>query len=73
VPLKKGSSRETVSQNIKELMASGKPQKQAIAISLKEAGLSKYMKWNPLRYEEGEPDDVLDALAIDWSTQGDGL
>jgi len=34
MPLKKGSSRETVSKNIKTEMAAGKPQKQAIAIAL---------------------------------------
>lgn len=34
MPLKKGYSRETISQNIGELMAdAGKPQKQAIAIA----------------------------------------
>jgi len=40
MPLKKGSSRATVSQNIKTEMAAGKPQKQAVAIALSEAGRS---------------------------------
>jgi hypothetical protein len=40
MPLKQGSSREVVSQNIKTEMAHGKPQEQAVAIALKEAGLS---------------------------------
>jgi hypothetical protein len=41
MPLKKGSSRRTVSRNIKTEMAHGKPQKQAVAIALKTAGKSK--------------------------------
>lgn len=40
-PLQKGKSNKVVSANIKELMDSGKPQKQAIAIALSEAGRSK--------------------------------
>lgn len=34
MPLKPGSSRATVSSNVRELMHSGRPQKQAIAIAL---------------------------------------
>lgn len=41
MPLKKGSSKKVVSANIKTEMAAGRPQKQAIAISLKKAGKSK--------------------------------
>lgn len=36
MPLKKGTSDKVVSYNIKELMASGRPRKQAVAISLNE-------------------------------------
>lgn len=42
MPLEKGSSRETVSRNIKREMESGKKQSQAVAIALKTAGKSKY-------------------------------
>lgn len=38
MPLFKGSSKTVVSQNIKELMQSGRPQKQAVAIALQKAG-----------------------------------
>lgn len=41
MPLKKGSSQKTVSANISELVHSGRPQKQAIAIALKTARETK--------------------------------
>jgi len=41
MPLMKGKSDKVVSQNIRELMASGRPQKQAVAIALSHAGKSK--------------------------------
>lgn len=40
-PLKKGSSKKTVSTNISELVHSGRSQKQSIAIAMKKAGKSK--------------------------------
>jgi len=44
MPLKKGKSDKIVSENIKELMKSGRPQKQAVAIALRQAGRSKFSK-----------------------------
>lgn len=41
MPLKKGSSKRTVSTNIKELVQAGRPQRQAVAIALAAAGKSK--------------------------------
>lgn len=51
MPLKKGSSKKVVSTNIKELMTTGRPQKQAVAIALKTAGKST----RPVRRNEGSP------------------
>lgn len=37
MPLKKGVSKKTIGKNIKEMMGSGHPKKQAVAASLNEA------------------------------------
>jgi len=37
MPLKRGKGQKVVSANIRELKASGRPQKQAVAIALSEA------------------------------------
>lgn len=41
MPLKKGHSKAVISENISELVHSGRKQSQAVAISLKEARKSK--------------------------------
>jgi hypothetical protein len=37
MPLHRGSSKKVISQNIREMVASGHPQKQAVAAALSEA------------------------------------
>lgn len=41
MPLRKGKSKKVISENIREMMASGHPQDQAVAAAMNAAGMSK--------------------------------
>lgn len=44
MPLKRGSSKKIISQNIKTEIKAGKPRKQAIAIALSKSGKGRKRK-----------------------------
>lgn len=49
MPLSKGRSQETIHKNIKELIASGHPKDEAIAIAYKEAGMAQDTDFDKLK------------------------
>lgn len=53
MPLKKGKSEETISENIKAERKAGKPQKQAVAISMREADKSGRTRAKTPRGKDG--------------------
>jgi hypothetical protein len=53
MPLLSGSSKSVISQNIRELRQSGRPEKQAVAIAFSKAGKSKSKK--PRRPQPHKP------------------
>ena len=44
MPLKKGKSKAAISSNVRELMSTGRPQRQAVAIAMNVAGKGKKTK-----------------------------
>jgi len=71
VPLEPGKSQEAISHNIETEMHHGHPQKQAIAIAYREAGLSRsdaehpLVEWAKEEAKEPEHQEGKDALSID--------
>ena len=69
MPLIKGSSQDVIHKNIRELIDSGKPKDQAIAIAYKEAGMANdtdfdkleelFDQW--LKEEKKEPEHAMDS------------
>ena len=59
MPLKKGYSQSTVSGNIREMMDSGYPQKQAVAASLESARKAKKAAGLKVKQGPGKPKKII--------------
>ncbi|AYP69009.1 hypothetical protein [Acinetobacter phage vB_AbaM_IME284] len=78
MPLTKGSSQDVIHKNIRELIDSGKPKDQAIAIAYKEAGMANdtdfdkleelFDQW--LEEEKKEPEHAMDKSARSYDRNG---
>lgn len=78
MPLLKGSSQDVIHKNIRELIDSGKPKDQAIAIAYKEAGMANdtdfdkleelFDQW--LEEEKKEPEHAMDKSARSYDRNG---
>lgn len=78
MPLIKGSSQDVIHKNIRELIDSGKPKDQAIAIACKEAGMANdtdfdkleelFDQW--LEEEKKEPEHAMDKSARSYDKNG---
>ena len=70
MPLIKSGSRKAISQNIKTEMAHGKPQKQAVAIALSQAGKSNRDTMAPNQISLDEIKDTAKRLLGSFPTRG---
>lgn len=78
MPLIKGSSQDVIHKNIRELIDSGKPKDQAIAIAYREAGMANdtdfdkleelFDQW--LEEEKKEPEHAMDKSARSYDRNG---
>lgn len=69
MPLKDGSSKEVISENIAELIRSGRTKEQAVAIAMEHAGKSKPKK------EEKKPKEAEEGIVVfsPFHTPGDAI